>query len=519
MLRLRAVLVLLLVAAAWAPAGHAGSSTDPEVTDAAGDQAVSGDVSGIPSPVPIPGVNDDDFGDIDITAAWFVQGHAVDCVGEAPLTCPKMGLVVATSEAWTTGTLTATFKLVKGPTSYANSTAAGQGFTLTVQGTSVTGIENATASVTPDGLEVRFPVPRLGSVGGDMLTGLNLTTSRTNPGAIPATGATQDDYTGTDAAGPGKAFTMARPTPAASVDLTVARTGNRAGNAISVTERGVVDVQLLLINIGTDPDTITIAVSSNPPLQHAPSAPVAVDLPQGGTANPTVPIDLAGMKSGTIRVTFTATSARGAGDDAFANIVLDVPVADREVKPAGLDFLTPAAKSTGLDDAFGSYAELVLLALLVLLAILAVFLLVALAPSTLAGTGAAEAAPLVDGPATMPDAAPAGLLAPAAAAAPAAASAADAPPAPVAAATKAGALAIESVTHTPDGPEAGEDVRTEVLLRNPGPTRQVRVVLALDGVDIDEAAATLPARASKTVRLSWTAGVGENKVRVRVLPA
>ena len=160
--------------------------------------------------------------------------------------------------------------------------------------------------------------------------------------------------------------------------------------------------------------------------------------------------------------------------------------------------------------------------LFVLLAILAVFLLVALAPSTLAGTGADEAPPLPAG-AGAAEHAPAGVLA-GAAAAPAEAPAptappAMAPPASAAAATTGGALAIESVTHEPDAPEEGQTVGTEVVLRNPGPTRQVRVVLSRDGHDVDDKAVTLPARATKTVTLAWTASAGENRVKVRVLPA
>ncbi|MEK6975268.1 MAG: hypothetical protein AABY18_02885 [Candidatus Thermoplasmatota archaeon] len=518
MLRLRAAAVLLLVAAAWAPVAHAGTAADPELEDAAGDQAVTRP-GGPDLPPLIPGVNDESFDDIDLVAAWFEQPRTVDCVGENALDCPDLALLVATTASWTTGTLTATFRVERGPTSYAASTATGQTVTLTVTGTTVTGLPNATAAVGPDGLRIQVGIGRVGAVGGDLLTGLNLTTTRTDLGAVTDPTVTQDDQTGTDAAGPGANYTMARPTPTAGVDVGVAQVGNKTGNALTTQERGTYDVRLRISNLGTDADAYTLAVSSDPPLKQPPVLST-VAIPLAGDAQATVPISLAGMDPGTIRVTFTVTTTRGATDTAVAVFSFAPPASEREVVPAGLDFMTPAAESLGLDGAFGKYAELVLLALIVLLVILAIFLLVALAPSTLAGSAAPEAPPMKGG-----DQAPAGLL-PLVAPAKKADADDDEPedeegdggPTPPAA-TVGGALKIESVTHEPEAPEEGEEVTTEVVLRNPGPSRQVRVVLAADDLDRDEAALTLAARATKTVRLSWTAGPGENRVRVRVLPA
>lgn len=509
--RLRAAVVLLLVAAAWAPPAHAGSADDPELADLAGDQAVSRPGSQVP--VPIPGLNDETFADVDLVAAWFEEPRNHDCVGAAPKTCPVIDLVVATSAGWLDGTMTIAFRLERGPTSYAHSNATGQAFELTVQGTTVTGLANTTASATPDGLRIRMPVPRLGAVGGDLLKGLSLTTTRTDVGTLTDPMVTQDDQTGTDAAGPGDDYAMARPAVTASVDLGIAQVGNRTGNALTVTERGTYDVRLRILNLGSDAESYTLTVASDPPLQQPPTL-ATTPTPLIGQAEPVIPVSLAGMDPGVIRVTFTVTTTRGATDTATAVIDFAPPAGSRDVVPQGLDFLTPAAESLGLDDAFGKYAELVLLAVIVLLVILAIFLLVAVAPSTLAGTSAPEAPPVKGG-----DVAPAGLLP----LVPAGKD--DDEPEPMelvpepAAATKGGALKIESVTHEPEAPEVGEEVTTEVVLRNPGPTRQVRVILAADDLDRDEAALTLPARATKTVRLTWTAGPGENKVRVRVLPA
>lgn len=500
MQRSRAAVVLLLVLAAWAPPGQAGSAAAPELSDPADDQARSGGLSGQPVPPVLPGVNDDRFEDVDVTAAWFSQPR-----GDIILT-------VATTQGWTTGTLTATFRIEKGPTSYANSTASGQEVTVIVTGTAVTGVDNATASVSTEGLEVRMPASRLGAVGGDLLAGLNLTTSRTSTAGTPDP-VTQDDVTGADTAGPGTAYMVARPAPASLVDFDVLRVANQTGGSLTLPERTTVPVALSLLNRGTDDDTYTIAARSDPPLKSAPQLPPPGALPRNAPATLQANIDLAGMEPGTIRVTFTATTGLGGSDDAVVTLVLEAPpIAARAVKPAGLDFLTPAAESTGLDDAFGSYAELALLALLVLAAITVVFLLVALAPSTLAGASAPESPPLSVGA----DAPPAGVLAPAAAAAPPKPAN---PPVASGSGTAGGALAIESVTHEPEAPEEGQPVATEVVLRNPGPTRQVKVVLALDGADADDKTVMLPARATKTVRLGWTAGAGENRVKVRVLPA
>lgn len=502
MLRLRVAVVLLVVAASL-PAAWAGTAEAPELTDPADDQAVDGPFTQLPG---LPVLTDDDFADIDLTAAWFDTPRVIDCVGDHELDCPILTISVATSAGWTSGTLMGSFTVERGPTSYATSTASGQTVSFNVSGTQVTGVENARASVGPDGLTLVMGLGRVGAVGGDRLTNLTLATTRTDPGLVTDPSFTQDDTTATDQAGPGAAFTIPRPEPAARIDVGIARTGDRDGNALTVTQRTTVPVQLRILNLGTDDDAYSIQVSAEPPLKDPPVfAAVLTPLPRGDVATPIVPISLAGMESGLVRVTFTVTTQAGASDDAFANIVLDLPATatPRDVVPSGLQFLTPAAEALHLDDAFDEFAEAVLLALLVLLAILAVFLAVALAPGTLHGTAAPESPP-VAGPEEAPPAVQPAIV-------PAAA--------PPAAATVGGALAIESVTHDPEIPEEGQDVSTEILLRNPGPTRQVRVILSRDEADLDSKAATLPARSSKTIRLSWTAGPGQNNVRVRVMPA
>lgn len=508
--RLRAAIVLLLVAAAWAPLVQGGTADDPELEDAAGDQTVTRPGNPQIPPV-IPGVNDEAFDDIDLVAAWFEE-RTLDCVGEAELDCPLLTLMVKTTAGWTTGTLTGNFTLRRGPTSYAhsNATASGTEIAFTVQGTTVSGIANSTADVGPDGLRIRFPIPRIGAVGGDVLTGLTLAATRTDVGTVTDPAVTQDDQTGSDSAGPGGAYTMSRPEQVARWGVRVISINGVNGTSITLSERLAFPIVVEVTNLGTDRASYVLNErAEGEPMPDYRGFGDGGELDPFQSARHSLNASTEGMDPGSARILFFVN---GPDPLATATITYAPLAADREVVPAGLDFLTPAAESVGLDGAFGKYAELVLLALIVLLVILAIFLLVALAPSTLAGASAPEAPPLKGS-----EAAPAGLL-------PLAPPAADEPE-PMelvpesAAATKGGALKIESVEHSPEAPEEGEEVMTEVVLRNPGPTRQVRVVLAADDLDRDEAALTLPARATKTVRLSWTAGPGENKVRVRVLPA
>ena len=101
-----AALLLLLAAALAAPAARAGSAQDPEVTDAAGDQAI--DRGTVPT---VPSVNEPSFDDVDVVAAWFQAGHVIDCVGEPKTTCPPLQLVVKTTAAWGSGSMAITFKV------------------------------------------------------------------------------------------------------------------------------------------------------------------------------------------------------------------------------------------------------------------------------------------------------------------------------------------------------------------------------------------------------------------------
>jgi hypothetical protein len=249
-------------------------------------------------------------------------------------------------------------------------------------------------------------------------------------------------------------------------------------------------------------------------------------------------------------LSITAASERGAQDNVDVHVAfhVDAPVpGEREVKPAGLTrlpFLTTGAEALGFDGLFGSYGEAVVLAFLILLTILALFLLLALGRSTTKGEPAPEApwpaerampaafagpggvAETVRATGPPPQAAPAedvpadfGALA---AAAEQLATPEPAPPvaaAPLPTAAEPMRIRIEEVRHTPSEPEAGQGVTTEVILRNEGPSATLRIALSVDGKPAAERTVQVPSRATKAVELPWTAGAGDNRVRIQAFPA
>jgi hypothetical protein len=78
---------------------------------------------------------------------------------------------------------------------------------------------------------------------------------------------------------------------------------------------------------------------------------------------------------------------------------------------------------------------------------------------------------------------------------------------------------IEEVRHTPRQPTPGEGVRTEVILRNDGPAATLRIVLMVGGAQAAERTVQVASRATKAVELPWTAGPGDNRVRIQAFPA
>jgi hypothetical protein len=523
--------LLLVLAAAWAPPlALAGSAADPELIDPAGDQAV--DEGTVPI---VPGVNDVDFGDVDVVAAFVGEFGNVTRI------------TVQTTAGWTSGSMTLGFAVFRGPTSLPSSTATalGQSFIVFVNGTTVAGV-NGTAALTPDGLRIDLSSAALGAVGGDLLSNLSINTTRTDPGTLQ--GVTQDDQTGTDSAGPGRAYAFSRPPINPTVDLSVVSVNGRAGAFALVEPGSTVPIVLRITNLGVDADGWQLSLTSDPVLANSPVFIQAFTPIDGGaTADMTVQVSLADMQESVFALTFKVMTERGAEHVALATISINAPAppppADREVKPAGLTFLTAGAEALGLDDAFGSYGEAFLLALIVLLVLLAIFLLMALGRSTTKGEPAPEAPWPTErampaafaGPGGISEtvrASPAqsrpeedgevpadfGALMEAAEtlAEPTPAPAAVAAPLPTAA--QPTRIRIEEVRHTPREPEAGQGVVTEVILRNEGPSATLRIALSVDGKPAAERTVQVPSRATKAVELPWTAGAGDNRVRIQAFP-
>jgi hypothetical protein len=538
--RVAAPVLLLLLAAALAPVpAAAGSASDPEVTDAAGDQAI--DRGTLPV---VPGVNDAPFDDVDVTAAYVAE------------TGGTTRITVQTTAGWTTGSMTLTFNVTSGPTSLPSSAGTARAFTVQLNGTVVSGV-NGTASTTTDGLRIDLPTSALGAVGGDLLTDLTIATTRTDPGNLQ--GVTQDDQTATDSAGPGRAYTYERPPVAGHLRLDVlgGTAGTRSFNGSQATGDfpSGSTVRLRVTNDGLDPDDVSIVVSRSGSQPVGSNLTQPLRIPAGATRTVTAALTFpnqASLPAGDTELTFTATSTLQGHASAVLRVHVasaPIPPAEREVKPAGLTFLSSVAEGMGLDGAFGSYAEAFLLALIVLLVILAIYLLLALGRSTLAGEPAPEA-PWPDETA----AAPAGLRAsagtragPSGLAQTVRASPArsvvqpvdldeesmtpippmgDAETAPVASPSAAPvataaptAIRIEDVRHEPKEPEAGQRVVTEVILRNEGPSASLRLALSVDGKPAAERTVQVPSRATKAVELPWTAGPGDNRVRIQAFPA
>ena len=95
-----------------------------------------------------------------------------------------------------------------------------------------------------------------------------------------------------------------------------------------------------------------------------------------------------------------------------------------------------------------------------------------------------------------------------------------APAAPAAAPTGKPVIRMSRVTHEPTDPTPGERVMTTAVVENDGDaTARLRVVLQLDGRDIEEEIVEVPPERARAVLFPWRAGSGSNKVRVQVYEA
>lgn len=93
-------------------------------------------------------------------------------------------------------------------------------------------------------------------------------------------------------------------------------------------------------------------------------------------------------------------------------------------------------------------------------------------------------------------------------------------PAAPAATPDAPPVRLSGVTHEPREPDIGDPVTTTATLENDGAaTIRLRVVLQLDGREHAEQTVEVPSHAARAVVFPWTAGSGNNRVRVQVYMA
>lgn len=162
---------------------QAGTAAAPEVQDPAGDVAVDN----LLGDIPVIGESGD-FGDIDIISGYFtINGTNLDLRLTMNATADQGGLY------------NATFNVTSGATSTP--------FSVQRAGTTTTPAA-ATSAVAGSNVTFTIALSALGAGQGSALTGLTISTSRTDSAALPLP---LDDQTGSDTAGPGTAFTVTPP--------------------------------------------------------------------------------------------------------------------------------------------------------------------------------------------------------------------------------------------------------------------------------------------------------------------
>lgn len=355
-----------LAALALALPGVAQAAPGAILTDPAGDQDVTRG----------PLAAQDAFGQVDV----------IGVTGE--LNGGTLDLAIATSAATTASErIVLRFTVDKGPTSYANSTARGVPWSLTIVDESVSGTANATAQAADAVLHVLVPLASIDAVGGDVLGNLTVTTSDTSDGTAPVT---LDDISGTDHA-PNSgtaAFTIPRPAIQAGLQLlpqggtlrdASGKSSISGASATTASANATVTFDLLVSNTGTDPDVVALATPPKPAgVADVRVNPQSLSLDAGRLAPVTVTVTLSGPAPKDILLPVTATSVRGGTAQTTLTVKLTAvappaPV-ERTPVPEALKVLTPLAEGLHLDDALGEYAELALLLFFLLLAVAVVFL-------------------------------------------------------------------------------------------------------------------------------------------------
>lgn len=372
-----AALALILGAALLAPLpADAGSQTDPEATDPAEDVDID-------SPSPADPINgQEDFGEADLLKVWVNETQMV----------PTFLVAVETVANHTEDVeMTVSFVIQRGPDTVFESDATEEGTAHEIQlsGANATGVEGAVAFAAGNVLLVLVPKASVGVLGGEVLTGLGVTTSVEKPIAVlPVNETGTDDLSNAEL----RDYTFSRPPSVPGIEVEV------TSNAAFETEDpdATYTVSLRVTNSGSDPDDYEVSVANAAELE---GVDVAIDratgtLDPGQTAELDAEVTLDSAPDGAQSIQFQVTSENGGLDGAAASLTVAAtgppptttttspsPTTttpadeERNATPSGLDFLTPLAEALGFDELFGDAAELVLLMLIVLIVLVLIVLL------------------------------------------------------------------------------------------------------------------------------------------------
>ena len=368
------LLVLALLAPATAQTGTGNIAPIERITDPANDQEVT---SSLPEGAP----GRPTYASTDITTV---------SVGES---AGNVLFVVKTSAAITDATnIVLHFGVEEGPLSLEGSTADGADFTVSAQGGVVTGVDNATVTSSAGETTITIPKIRLGAVGGDLIVDLAVDASEHDDGA---TQFPVDDSEGsdrapdTDAAEP---YMVDRIPPNAAIsfvalggilyDLNRTQIGTFSGAAATLTDpNGDVAYKLRITNDGTDSEDVNVTRATGLPqgVSSLDPSPQKATLLPGQSVNVTLELRFVAA-SGTVTAQVAAAGNRGSSATLPLTITIDAGTITtgsdgRQVTPAGLKFLTPAAEAVGFDGPFKDYAELAFLLACVLLLVILLFLL------------------------------------------------------------------------------------------------------------------------------------------------
>ena len=404
MRRTTAFLLCLLLAL---PAASAGTQSDPEITDPAGDRQETDDAG--------PLDTDFEFPDVDLLAIWITQPDDATVAFHVQTEAP--------AEDDTSFALS--FEVAAGPDSVFGSTANGTSYTIESTGTTLDAGPATDAS--QDGDVVTFTVPRtaIGASGGDIIENMVVSTSRSareDPTTCPAP--LCQEQTGSDTApdtGTSRPYELER--PAVVADAIVVFTGGTitetvngtseardfTGPTVTTTDgNATVVFDLVLENTGSDVDTFNLSIGAQDLLDGANVSATlsaeSVTLDPGTNTTLTVTAVADDASPVELGILVTVNSTRGAETAGIGFLAIEAPAptptptatptptptptptATPTASGEGRDpvvgegtFLQDSAEALGFDDAFDDYAELVLLALVLLIVLLVVFLLIALA--------------------------------------------------------------------------------------------------------------------------------------------